>query len=977
MATDANEPKASALPDSEVMLDADSNSGSSDSDSDSGGSPAPQQVEWLATARAKRSTAGNRMKSMLANETPADEDSDLELLFQEDEDDEGFTDKDADDGSDVQMESSDDEDENAAQDDLEGEKELERQAKEKKAAARKRKAQEVIPAKFRKKVRISQPPDTPTSTTAPQHQPRPKKKSERASWLPSEADRPTRASERKTTRHSKEQLHQQMLEREARRKRQLEIMEKKAKRLEAMKKPPMTQAERLAEAAIVEKRNSKSLNRWEEAEKQREEERLAKLAALNNRRLEGPVVTFWTGIIDLSEVQLKHVGKMVSIEEKPKPKRKRPSTAVSLAVSTAESPAVSTAVSTAATSPKVTTESEARPATATTTAIASPKVESGPSGISQAPPTTQETPALPSAPETPREGEVPSAEPTSAIPTEAALSAPAPASAPSNPFTKVSTPPNLSTAPGPAPSAPNEPLIPHQPTPPSVSRPISPAVASNLDRTTATITTAVPPPISQPVSPANAPSPRTTTPVTTLAAPPPKPLSIPASSPGLAASIPSPITKTEAQAQEKKVPLALRPDVGPRFMPPPNPHLAHAAQSSVHAPPVIPGLLPGSMPVSNIAPTPFAPATVAPTSAAPTSVAPTSVAPTPVALTPVAPVPLPVNLDAPSLSKAPSPLNPPPAQTSSTSPPPTNPSPFTALTSPHPPPNPEPSAMHTTAMFQPILSTPAPAKTSKKSQTEPGTSKKTGTKSRKLPPPPEPEPEPEPPLEGKVTRSCIILQDFDEEAIKKPEVQTQILFGRKMSKLASKSELLLVPLVGIIANQMLQNLLILRYASSQITRHGTGIPRQGYLFITHMHTMRSRSSPKATSSGASCWEHGWAMALRPLRVFRTGFFVQRLKRNGKKGLSAKHRRKSWPRRTQRRRGPKKLRRHLLRSKKRRLPLFQRLRLIQASLRCLRRLLLPHNHLHHLGRHWWWHRLQLQLQLRLWLQLHLQFSHHQI
>jgi vacuolar protein sorting-associated protein 72 len=43
---------------------------------------------------------------------------------------------------------------------------------------------------------------------------------------------------------------------------------------------------------------------------------------------------------------------------------------------------------------------------------------------------------------------------------------------------------------------------------------------------------------------------------------------------------------------------------------------------------------------------------------------------------------------------------------------------------------------------------------------------------------------PEPPREGKVTRSCIILQNFDENAIKDRQVQTQILFGRKMNKLA-------------------------------------------------------------------------------------------------------------------------------------------------------------------------------------------------
>ncbi len=48
-----------------------------------------------------------------------------------------------------------------------------------------------------------------------------------------------------------------------------------------------------------------------------------------------------------------------------------------------------------------------------------------------------------------------------------------------------------------------------------------------------------------------------------------------------------------------------------------------------------------------------------------------------------------------------------------------------------------------------------------------------------------PAPIPEPPREGKVTRSCIILQNFDENAIKDKQVQTQILFGRKMNRLAS------------------------------------------------------------------------------------------------------------------------------------------------------------------------------------------------
>ncbi|GKT48004.1 uncharacterized protein ColSpa_08185 [Colletotrichum spaethianum] len=304
MAATANEPKPSSR-------DGSSDSGSgSDSENDTPTTTTPTTVEWLATGRSKRSTAGNRMKSMLANEEP---DSDLELLFAEDDNDEGFTDVD-DAGSDVQMDSSsDDEDEQNHGDDFEGEKELEKQARDKKLASRKRKAQDAIPAKFRKKVRIDQ-------AAAPA--PRPKKKSERTSWLPSPADMPIRASLRQTTMLSKEQLHQQMKEREAKRLKQLAVMEKKAKKLEAMKKPPMTQAERLAEAALVEKRNAKSLNRWEEAEKAREEERLAKLAALNNRTLKGPVVTYWSGIGEW-ENHLKHVGKVAEEEKAPRKKREK------------------------------------------------------------------------------------------------------------------------------------------------------------------------------------------------------------------------------------------------------------------------------------------------------------------------------------------------------------------------------------------------------------------------------------------------------------------------------------------------------------------------------------------------------------------------------------------------------------------------------------------------------------------------------
>ncbi|MBE3047448.1 hypothetical protein IMZ48_34035, partial [Candidatus Bathyarchaeota archaeon] len=257
----------------------------------------------------------NRMKTMLANEEP---DSDLELLFAEDDEDVGFEDVEGD-ASDVHMDSSsDDEDDKNAANELEGEEALDKEARERRTAMRKRKAQEAIPAKFRKKVRIQ--PSGPA--TAPAPAPRARKKSERLSWLPSNTDAPTRASSRQTTRQGKEQLHVQMKEREVRRLQQVALMEKRAAQTEALKKPPMTQEQRLAEAALVEKRNSKSLNRWEVAEKQREEERRARLAALSNRTLKGPVITFWSGKGDWGDGRGGQGGAYhISIEEKPKKKR--------------------------------------------------------------------------------------------------------------------------------------------------------------------------------------------------------------------------------------------------------------------------------------------------------------------------------------------------------------------------------------------------------------------------------------------------------------------------------------------------------------------------------------------------------------------------------------------------------------------------------------------------------------------------------
>ncbi len=106
-----------------------------------------EQVEWLATTREKRATAGNRLASLLQQEESDDE---LELLFEEPEDDVGFEDAGAD--SDVQMDSSsDDEDQGpAAGDELEGEKAIQRQERAERQAKKRKLAQ--VPRIKRKKV---------------------------------------------------------------------------------------------------------------------------------------------------------------------------------------------------------------------------------------------------------------------------------------------------------------------------------------------------------------------------------------------------------------------------------------------------------------------------------------------------------------------------------------------------------------------------------------------------------------------------------------------------------------------------------------------------------------------------------------------------------------------------------------------------------------------------------------------------------
>ncbi|KLJ12017.1 hypothetical protein EMPG_12852 [Blastomyces silverae] len=297
-----------------------------------------EPIETLVEGRARRSTAGKNMGALL----DAEADDELALLFAEDEDDEEFTSgeeegaagEEEEEGEGAEEEaddmlldsSSDDEDDRGPGepgDELEGERELERQARAERLA-RKRKEHDSMmkfPA-LRKRVKIGPTAATESITGPTTPTPRPKKKSERISWLPTPEDGPTRSSSRRQTMQNKELTHARLKDSEEKRVRLIATMEEAARRKQKLKPKVMTQEERLAEAAKTERLNSKSLNRWEEMERKRSEEQKAKLAALQNRRLEGAVTTWWSGLAKWINGKLAQVGAK-EVTQAPEVERKR------------------------------------------------------------------------------------------------------------------------------------------------------------------------------------------------------------------------------------------------------------------------------------------------------------------------------------------------------------------------------------------------------------------------------------------------------------------------------------------------------------------------------------------------------------------------------------------------------------------------------------------------------------------------------
>ncbi|PSK53193.1 Vacuolar protein sorting-associated protein 72 [Elsinoe australis] len=255
---------------------------SDDESSSSGSSPPP---ETLIAGRAKRSTAGNRLSHLLQHLD--DEDVKADLLAEEEDDQKDYS-ASEDGDADVAIESSDDsEDEGkpGEDDELAGEKELKKQ--ERVESNKKRKARELVRIlPMKKKVKIA---EEVTSEDGKLVLP---KKTER----PAPASLgPLRHSSRSQTVANAKVTEARIKESKKRAVKTQEIMRLAAEKKAAEAGPELTQADRMARALEIEKENSRSLNRWEKSEQERIRTQKEKLEAMRNRKVEGPLIRYWSG----------------------------------------------------------------------------------------------------------------------------------------------------------------------------------------------------------------------------------------------------------------------------------------------------------------------------------------------------------------------------------------------------------------------------------------------------------------------------------------------------------------------------------------------------------------------------------------------------------------------------------------------------------------------------------------------------------
>ncbi|KAI7304225.1 hypothetical protein KC315_g15271 [Hortaea werneckii] len=272
----------------------------SDDESSDSGSDAPKGVDLdstgLVATRSKRSTAGNRYASLLAN---LDDEEVQKQLLVEDEDDVGEYEGSDRDDEDEALESSSEEDDagppKEGDEDFEGEKALKKE--ERAEIRKKRKAQDAklkLPAwqKKSKKVKLADDVKAEDGATS-----KPKKKSERANWLPTDADAPKRQSGRALAVANRESTHANLKQSYERSEKQRKVMKDAAERVQLKKRRELSQEQRMEMCSKIAKQTDKEFGRWEREEEERQKARDEQLAAKRKRGVEGPFVRHWTGSV--------------------------------------------------------------------------------------------------------------------------------------------------------------------------------------------------------------------------------------------------------------------------------------------------------------------------------------------------------------------------------------------------------------------------------------------------------------------------------------------------------------------------------------------------------------------------------------------------------------------------------------------------------------------------------------------------------
>lgn len=261
----------------------------------------------LIATRARRSNAGNRIASLLANLD--DEELQKELLGDEEDDAEDYEgSKYGSDDDDAALESSSDEEGDqgsAAEGEAEAAEEKEVKRAERVEARRKRKARDArlkLPAAVkRKRVRVAEQEDgdkgqdVEMAEAAASTAPRPKKKSERVSWLPTAEDAPTRQSRRSAAVTNREATRANLEEQAKRSEKQKLFMRDAAVREKSTRRMVLSQEQRLEKMRRIEKETARELGRYEREEAERVRAREEALAAKRRRDVEGPFMRFWSG----------------------------------------------------------------------------------------------------------------------------------------------------------------------------------------------------------------------------------------------------------------------------------------------------------------------------------------------------------------------------------------------------------------------------------------------------------------------------------------------------------------------------------------------------------------------------------------------------------------------------------------------------------------------------------------------------------